>query len=160
MFQILETYELPIFFLSDYQSYFILSWSRILANIKDVLPLTWSPEAELCLEHVTVGALYPKPKHFESSVCEHSLSHIYLMKEFRRTHRRQSLSSNSMSRPWENTLVCSKSLSLNKNNALILGDGGSQHSWLVLSFGFKVNLYISLHVELHTSHCKYSHWDQ
>lgn len=82
------------------------------------------------------------------------------MKEFRRAHKGQSLSS-SINRPWEKSLVYSRSLSLNEDNALALGEGGSLQSWpLVLSFGFKVNLHVGLNVERHSLHCKYSHWDQ
>lgn len=75
---------------------------------------------------------------------ECSLSHIYLHEGIRKGSKGQSLSC-SISRAWKYTLVCSRSLSLNENNGLALGDSGPQHSWpLVLSFGFKVNLYKGL----------------
>jgi len=82
------------------------------------------------------------------------------MKEFRSVPIRWSLS--GISTPWESIMACSRSLHLNKNKALALGECGSLHaSWPpVLLFGYNVNLHMGLSVEVHSSHCKYPHWNQ
>lgn len=149
-------------FFGQLPSILVLLWKKILVVVENVLPSTWSreagPEAELYSKHI-------QREHFILShntlkhLCGNTCPLVFIfMKEFKSVSTRQSLSSICIL--WGSTVAYSKSLCLNKNNALAL-EGSSLYSWTpVLFFGYKVTLHICLNVELHSSHCKYSHWNQ
>lgn len=136
---------------------------RILVVIENVLSLTWSPEAgpkaELYSELV-------QREHFILNqntlklLCGNAYPPTFVcMKKFRSVPIGRRLSGISML--WEFTTACSRPLYFNEKNALALGEGGSLHSWPpVLSFWLQSQSPLVLNVQLHSSRCKYSHWDQ